>query len=232
MEDQQLGINFAHFDCSYFYLKDGLVDHSLTEENTYSRINVWFISDDEVGHILTKVLKPEDLEYTFAIIMPDMSEPWDIMNQVTRLIKVLKDAIFKLTPQLELRTLERLRERIIDLHKTFEEPQFDKDGQFIPKQKKLVLTEAQQQDIEDIEVAVNEDQELMDELRAEMELPEGTLTTNLFIPVAVVCSKIDLIEHGDKDVKSLLEINLDYIQVTLRKFCLSYGAALLFCSTN
>jgi hypothetical protein len=37
-------------------------------------------------------------------------------------MKVLKDAIFKLTPQLELRTLERLRERIIGLHKTFEEP--------------------------------------------------------------------------------------------------------------
>ena len=122
MEEQQLGINFAHFDCSYFYLKDGVVDHSLTEENTYSRINVWFVSDDEVGHILTKVLKPEDLEFTFAIIMPDMAEPWDIMNQCERWMKVLKESILKLTPKLELKTLEKLRERIIDLHKTFEEP--------------------------------------------------------------------------------------------------------------
>jgi len=33
----------------------------------------------------------------------------------------------------------------------------------------------------------------MEDLRKEMELPEGTLVTNPFIPVAVVCSKIDII---------------------------------------
>jgi len=52
---------------------------------------------------------------------------------------------------------------------------------------------------------------MMDDLRKEMALPEGTLVTNLFIPTAVVCSKVDLIEHGDKDIKELLERNLDYI---------------------
>ena len=38
-----------------------------------------------------------------------------------------------------------------------------------------------------------------------MELPEGVLVTNLFIPVSVVCSKIDLVEHGDKNIKNILE---------------------------
>jgi len=65
-----------------------------------------------------------------------------------------------------------------------------------------------------------------------MELPEGTLETNLFIATAIVCTKVDLIEHGDKEIKSILEKNLDFIQYTLRKYCLSYGTTLLFTSSN
>ena len=49
-----------------------------------------------------------------------------------------------------------------------------------------------------------EDQEMIDDLRNEMELPEGTLVTNLGVPLMVVCSKMDLIEHGEKDLKTLL----------------------------
>jgi len=57
-------------------------------------------------------------------------------------MKVLKDAIYKISPNLELKTLERLKERIVDLFKTYEEPEFDKDGKFISKIiKKPVITE-------------------------------------------------------------------------------------------
>ena len=73
---------------------------------------------------------------------------------------------------------------------------------------------------------------MMDELRDQMELPEGTLVTNLFIPLMIVCSKMDLIEHGDKDLKQILEQNLDFIQYTLRKEALHYGASLTFSSAN
>lgn len=53
---------------------------------------------------------------------------------------------------------------------------------------------------------------MLEDLKREMDLPEGTLVNNLFIPSMIVCSKIDLIEHGEKDVKDGLERNLDYIQ--------------------
>ena len=42
---------------------------------------LWLISDVEMGMMIPKILKPEDLEYTFAVIMPDLEQPWDIMNQ-------------------------------------------------------------------------------------------------------------------------------------------------------
>ena len=72
----------------------------------------------------------------------------------------------------------------------------------------------------------------MDDIRKEMELPDGVLVTNLFIPTAVVCSKVDLIEHGEKDIKNILEQNIDFIQHQLRDFCIHYGSTLVFCSCN
>lgn len=59
---------------------------------------------------------------------------------------------------------------------------------------------------------MQEEQEMLEDLKKEMELPEGTLVNNLFIPCMVVCTKIDLIEHGEREVKDILERNLDYIQ--------------------
>lgn len=38
---------------------------------------------------------------------------------------------------------------------------------------------------------------MIDDLRKEMQLSDGILETNLFIPVMVVCTKTDLIEHGE-----------------------------------
>ena len=42
---------------------------------------------------------------------------------------------------------------------------------------------------------------MMDDLRKQIDLPEGVLVTNIFIPSAVVCSKVDLIEHGENEIK-------------------------------
>jgi hypothetical protein len=51
-------------------------------------------------------------------------------------MKVLKDAIFSISPNLKLNVLDKLRDRIVDLYKTYEEPEFDKDGKFINKKPK------------------------------------------------------------------------------------------------
>ena len=73
------GSDFANFDCSYMFYKD-INDQAYAEEfNSATRINVWLISDEEMGSMIPKILKPQDLKYTFAIIMPDMEQPWNIM---------------------------------------------------------------------------------------------------------------------------------------------------------
>jgi len=130
---EDIGSDYGHFDSSYLFVRDiNEGGENAMEESTHSRINVWLISDPEMCAMIPKVLKPEDLEYTYSIVMPDMEQPWDIMAQCEKWMKSLKDAIYMISPLVELQTLEMLKERIVDLCKTYQEPEFDKDGKFIP----------------------------------------------------------------------------------------------------
>lgn len=121
-----------------------------------------------------------------------------------------------------------------ELYKTYKEPEVDKDGKLINKKPRKMQNPDDQisKSAADIDQGFQDDAEIMDDLRKQIELPEGVLVTNIFIPSAIVCSKVDLIEHGEKDIKNMLEQNIDFIQYSLRKFCLLYGSSLIFASAN
>lgn len=83
----EIGSDYGHFEGSYLYVREmteyGAVDSGGQnigiEEGLMSRLNVWIINDEDMGKMIPKVLKPEDLEYTFAMIVPDFEQPWDLM---------------------------------------------------------------------------------------------------------------------------------------------------------
>ena len=62
-------------ESSYLYMKS-LYD--MDEENVkgndenLTRINVWIINEPEMSEMISKVLRPEDLENTLAIVIPDL----------------------------------------------------------------------------------------------------------------------------------------------------------------
>ena len=97
-----IGSDYSMLESSYIYVRDiadiggeGEGNQNIgLEDSTLSRVNVWIISDEEMGAMIPKVIKPEELEHTFAIIMPDMESPWEIMNQCEMWMKVLKEGIF------------------------------------------------------------------------------------------------------------------------------------------
>jgi hypothetical protein len=169
------------------------------DDSSLIYVNVWIISDEDMGEMISKVIKPEDLEFTMAIIMPEMEHPWDLMDNCKKWIDVLKKGVFEITPKLELKQMQRLRERNEIWFKTYEEPELDEEGRLKnkrPKIKQNNLEESQvknDSNLDEIDISIMEEQEMMDDLRKEMELPEGALVTNLFIPVLIVCSKVDLI---------------------------------------
>jgi hypothetical protein len=41
-------------------------------EENLTHINVWVISEEQMCDMIPKVLTAEDLEYTFAMIVPDL----------------------------------------------------------------------------------------------------------------------------------------------------------------
>lgn len=102
-----IGSDFSLFESSFIYARD-IMDLGADEgqqigiEESLTRINVWVISEDEMCNMIPKVLGPDDLEYTFAVIVPDLEQPWDLMVQCEKWMKALKSAIFQISPKLKL----------------------------------------------------------------------------------------------------------------------------------
>lgn len=139
-----IGSEYSLFESNFLFMKDlgnyggeGEGLQNFGSEENLSRINVWIINEEEMAKMIPKIIKPEDLENTFCIIVPDTEAPWDIMNQCNKWAAVLKEQILKISPNLSLQQLEKLKGRLIDLYKTYEEPELDKDGKILNKKIKL-----------------------------------------------------------------------------------------------
>lgn len=73
----EIGSEYSLFESSFLYAKD-IMDLGADEgqnigvEENLTRLNVWVISEEEMCNMIPTVLSPEDLEYTFALIVPDL----------------------------------------------------------------------------------------------------------------------------------------------------------------
>ena len=149
----EIGSEYSLLESSYLYMKelydldDDNVGKNMNDDNL-TRVNVWIINEPEMSAMLPKILKPEDLENTLAVVVPDTEQPWDIMTQTEKWMNVLKEAIFEISPKLNLKTLERLKDRNVDLYKTYEEPEIDEEGKLLNKKIKK-RTMGQEMDEED-----------------------------------------------------------------------------------
>ena len=74
----EYGSNFAPFESSFLYMHEhfgesfGEEGGKIGQDENVGRLNVWLISDEDMGSMINTILKPEDLEYTFAIIVPNL----------------------------------------------------------------------------------------------------------------------------------------------------------------
>lgn len=146
--------------------------------------------------MIEAVLKPDSLEHLSAVIVLDLDTPWELMNQLKKWIKTLQQALFNLLPQMEPGMYEKMKTKLEEYIKTFEDPQLDSNGLPIRKQQ-TVRHEGEGSDEED------------EDVRVQMPLGEGVLKVNLGIPITVVVTKADLLQHGEK--AKFLEENLEFI---------------------
>lgn len=97
---EDLGSDFSLFESSFLYVKDfadyeegGNQNVGLDDSNLIL-VNIWLISDNEMGKMIPKILKPEDLEFTMAIVMPEIEQPWTILEDCEKWMQVLKEGVF------------------------------------------------------------------------------------------------------------------------------------------
>ena len=219
MNAEQMGSDFAALNFSFLYVKDlcdkEQADIRVTTEDNLPRLNIWTLQDSEKGDLFESVLKPNDLANTVATIVLSLDTPWEMMQQLSKWLKVLQRSLFtNMLPKMEAGLYEKMKKKIETHIKTYEDPQVDSSG-------KLVITTRAKAD--------GSDNEEPEDIRKNLALGEGVLKVNLGIPIIVICNKVDLLFQGEK-AKYLAE-NLDFIQQSIREYALQYGATVIFTST-
>lgn len=103
---EKMSSQFSGLDSMFLYVKDlsekDALNSLVTSDENLPRMNVWALQDVEKSDLLKVVLKPEDLEYTCALIVLDFEQPWEIMNSLQKWMGALGDTILDIMKQLPL----------------------------------------------------------------------------------------------------------------------------------
>ena len=89
----EMGSSFSGIDSSFLYVKD-LSDKDaglggITQDESYPKLSIWMLQDEEKKDLLQMILRPEDLLQMSAVIVLDFEEPWEMMNSLHKWMSVL-----------------------------------------------------------------------------------------------------------------------------------------------
>nr|AAH75172.1 DLIC1 protein [Xenopus laevis] len=176
------------------------------DRDDQTRCNVWILDGDLYHKGLLKfATDPSNVRDTLIMLVVDMSRPWLALDSLQKWASVIREHIDKLKiPPEEMREME---EKIVRNFQEYVEP-----GEEFPASPQRRNTSSEERDDSII-----------------LPLGEDTLTHNLGIPVVVVCTKCDAISILEKE-HDYRDEHFDFIQSHIRKFCLQYGAALIYTS--
>uniref|UniRef100_A0A8C5PD06 Dynein light intermediate chain n=1 Tax=Leptobrachium leishanense TaxID=445787 RepID=A0A8C5PD06_9ANUR len=175
------------------------------DRDDQTRCNVWILDGDLYHKGLLKfALSADTIKDTVAVFVGDMSRPWTIMESLLKWASVLREHIDKLKiPPEEMRDLEQ---QIVKGFQEYVEPEDVSAGS--PQRR-----------------TGSEDENII------LPLGDNILTHNLGIPVLVVCTKCDAVSVLEKE-HDYSDEHFDFIQSHIRRFCLQYGAALIYSSVK
>uniref|UniRef100_A0A8B9HEG1 Dynein light intermediate chain n=1 Tax=Astyanax mexicanus TaxID=7994 RepID=A0A8B9HEG1_ASTMX len=170
----------------------------------HARCNAWVLDGDLYHKGLQKfALSVENLSDSLVLFVVDLSRPWLALDSLQKWASVVRDYLDKLRVPPE--TLRELEHRLVKQFQEYVEPGSDMES--VPQRRN---PESEEESIV-------------------LPLGENTLTHNLGIPLVVVCTKCDAISTLEKE-HDYRDEHLDFIQSHIRRFCLQYGASLLYTS--
>ncbi|XP_045149842.1 cytoplasmic dynein 1 light intermediate chain 2 [Echinops telfairi] len=179
------------------------------DRDDHTRCNVWILDGDLYHKGLLKfAISAEALPETLVIFVADMSRPWTVLESLQKWASVLREHIDKMKiPPEDMRELER---KFMKDFQDYVEPEEGCQGS---PQRRGPLASGP------------------DEENVALPLGDSMLTHNLGIPVLVVCTKCDAVSALEKE-HDYRDEHFDFIQSHLRRFCLQYGAALIYTSVK
>lgn len=177
------------------------------DRDDLTRCNVWILDGDLYHKGLLKfAVSAQSLPDCLAVFVADMSRPWTIMESLQKWASVLRDHVDKLKiPPEDMREMEQ------NMVKAFQEYAEPEDATQASPQRRAPTA--------------GEDEAVV------LPLGDNTLTHNLGIPVLIVCTKCDAVSVLEKE-HDYREEHFDFIQSHIRRFCLQYGAGLIYTSVK
>ena len=117
---------YAGLDSAFLYVKDlsekDAIGINVTSKENLPKLNIWSLWYEEKADLLSMVLRPEDIEHICAVIVLDFDQPWEMKRSLEKWMKVLQNTILELFKNLQLKTQDRIRNKLELLVKTYEEP--------------------------------------------------------------------------------------------------------------
>ncbi|KAJ8273157.1 hypothetical protein GJAV_G00098190 [Gymnothorax javanicus] len=186
----------------YFNVHDDDIDD-------HTMCNAWILDGDLFHKGLQKfAVSLENLTDTIALLVVDMSRPWFALDSLQKWASVVREYIDKLrVPPEDLRDMEQ---KLVRQFQEYTEP--GSNFNVSPQRRNPAMADGGEENIV-------------------LPLGDNTLTHNLGVPMVVVCTKCDAISGLEKE-HDYRDEHFDFIQSHIRRFCLKYGATLLYTSVK
>uniref|UniRef100_A0A3P9AZA4 Dynein light intermediate chain n=2 Tax=Haplochromini TaxID=319058 RepID=A0A3P9AZA4_9CICH len=177
------------------------------DRDDLTRCNVWILDGDLYHKGLLKfAVTAQSLPDCLAVFVVDMSRPWTTMESLQKWASVLRDHVDKL--KIPPENMREMEQKMIKAFQEYTEPE---DATPSSPQRRAPTA--------------GEDEDVV------LPLGENTLTHNLGIPVLIVCTKCDAVSVLEKE-HDYRDEHFDFIQSHIRRFCLHYGAGLIYTSVK
>ncbi|KAJ2617145.1 hypothetical protein H4S08_000469 [Coemansia sp. RSA 1365] len=182
-------------------------------EETVARLGIYQLASDRITdrELLRFVLDAKSFPHAAAVIVLDWSRPWRFVKSLLRWINVLSHAT--------------------------EQVCCDTGGRATAANSNWTVGRATvdecRERLERFLQEYSENESPANAKTADVLLPlgSGVLSSNLGLPLVVVCTKSDTMGVLERE-RGFSEEDFDYVQQVLRAVCLRFGAALIYTSTH
>ncbi|CAH8564687.1 unnamed protein product [Schistosoma turkestanicum] len=207
--------------------KDGNSVNNITKLHVASaNLSVCVMDGNPVqSYLLKYVITDDSIGDQMALIVVSLCEPWKIPEALERWSDLLNKHISKL--KLSEETIEACKFKVSKEFYGYTEPgTTTNEANDSIHLASLPTMYAESKVTSSQPSFLNEDESFIKEIHE-----DNVLNKNLGVPLVVVVTKTDLMKVMIKE-NQYTEEHFDFIQMHIRRFCLSYGAALFYVSVK